>query len=222
MKVRFFICAALVCLAFASVSLFGQAFEISPYGGFYWPGNNNGVGEFKNNQLLGVRGGGYVTPNFEIGLNYAWNNHFQPSDANLASHFAGTLGFSQPAVRSNLWEVEFTYNFGRQAVAGAAFKPYLVAGGGGLIAKTKNDEPFVLNVNQVPTLFGFQFVPNDTLNNANKFFTFSYGGGIKAAKLIGPVGFFGDFRGRSIPNFFGNGTNSPEVTAGLYFSWGEK
>jgi hypothetical protein len=39
----------------------------------------------------------------------------------------------------------------------------------------------------------------------------------------GAMGFFGDFRGRTIPNFFnGHGTNSPELSAGLTFSWGEK
>jgi hypothetical protein len=33
---------------------------------------------------------------------------------------------------------------------------------------------------------------------------------------------FADFRGRTIPNFFGHGTNWPELSAGLNFSWGER
>jgi hypothetical protein len=222
MKVRFFICVALVCFAFSSVSLFAQAFEISPYGGFYWPGNNNQVGKFQKNQLLGVRGGGYVTPNFEIGGNYAFSNHFQPRDSNAAAAFAGALGFPQPAVRSNLWEAEFTYNFGRHALGGAAIKPYLTAGGGALRATVKDAGQFVLNTQQVSTIFGTAFAPNNILDDGDTFFTFSYGGGVKAARLAGPLGFFGDFRGRTIPNFFlGHGTNWPEITAGLYFSWGE-
>src|SRR5262245_13169879 len=154
MKVRFFICVALVCFAFSSVSLFAQAVEISPYGGFYWPGNNNQVGDFKNNQLLGVRGGGYVTPNFELGGNYAWSNHFQPSSSNAAANFAGALGFPQPAVRSNLWEAEFTYNFGRQAILGSTVRPYVTAGGGALRATVKDAGQFVLNAQQVQTIFG--------------------------------------------------------------------
>jgi len=34
---------------------------------------------------------------------------------------------------------------------------------------------------------------------------------------------FGEFRGRTIPNFFnGHRTNWPELSAGLKFSWGER
>src|SRR5262249_51019043 len=66
------------------------------------------------------------------------------------------------------------------------------------------------------------FVPNDVLNGGDTFFTFSYGGGLKAARLWGPMGVFGDFRGRTVPNFFGHSNTWPELSAGLNFSWGEK
>jgi hypothetical protein len=36
------------------------------------------------------------------------------------------------------------------------------------------------------------------------------------------MGFFGDFRGRTVPNFFSSAFNWPEVSAGLTFSWGER
>src|SRR5438045_7323445 len=123
MKLRLFLCLALCSFAFASVSLFAQAFEVSPYGGFYWPGDNNEVGRFRSNQILGVRGGVYTTKNFEIGLNYSWSNHFQPKNSNPASSFAGDLGFPQGGVRANLWEAEFTYNFGKQSVLSSVVKP---------------------------------------------------------------------------------------------------
>src|SRR5262249_57955500 len=59
---------------------------------------------------------------------------------------AGALGFPQAAVRSNLWEVEFTYNFGRRSLFGStAVRPYLVAGGGGITTNMKNGDVFVLN-----------------------------------------------------------------------------
>src|SRR4030095_13383498 len=138
MRVRFLVCFFLFALAFAQSSLFAQAqtnpcnpppcpspcpnpcptpgptlsspeLEISPYGGYVWTANNNGVGSFKNNQILGVRGGGFVTQSFEIGANWYWNNHFQPKGANTTAAFAGDLGFPQAHVRANLWEVEFTY-----------------------------------------------------------------------------------------------------------------
>jgi hypothetical protein len=66
------------------------------------------------------------------------------------------------------------------------------------------------------------FVPNDRLDGTQTFMTFSYGGGLKATRLWGPMGLFGDFRGRTVPNFFGHGNTWPEISAGLNFSWGEK
>src|SRR5690349_19442916 len=116
MKTKLFMFVILLCCFFTSVSLFAQAYEFMPYGNFYWPGSNNEVGDFKNNQSLGVRGGFYITSGFEIGGNYAWSNHFQPKSTNTESALAGALGFPQGAVRSNLYEAEFSYNFGKQAL----------------------------------------------------------------------------------------------------------
>src|SRR5215471_2100674 len=114
---RLKISAGLVLLVFVFVpiSLFAQAVEINPYAGWYWSGTNaSGPGRFFNTQILGVRGGGYITHNFELGANWAGNNHFQPASSNGASSLAGALGFPQGKVRSNLWEAEFTYNFAKR------------------------------------------------------------------------------------------------------------
>ena len=279
MKVRSFICLVLFAFAFAPSSLFAQAqpcnppcpspspapilssteFEISPYGGYVWTANNNAVGSFKNNQLLGVRGGGFITHSFEVGANWSWNNHFQPKNDNTTASFAGDLGFPQAHVRTNLWELEFTYNFGKRSLFGStAVRPYLVAGGGGITTNMKDGDVFVLNNRfiNVPgvspaTLRAAQlngtlqsFVPvdtrdgvffagtptgstvvvaNDVLRDHATYFTFSYGGGVKTQRVWGPMGFFGDIRGRAIPNFFnGHGTNLLELTAGLNFAWGER
>src|SRR5262245_34384017 len=86
--------------------------DVSPYGGYVWPQNFSGIGDFKGSQIWGVRGGIFATSGFQIGGNYYYNAHFQPRRSNLAAGFAGDLGFPQGAVRANLWEVEFTYNFG--------------------------------------------------------------------------------------------------------------
>jgi len=166
MKVRLLLCLILFVVAFAPSSLFAQTapcnpqpcptpapgplggteFEISPYGGYVWSGGNSGVGSLKNNQILGVRGGGYVTHAFEIGGNWSWNNHFQAERDNTNAAFAGALGFPQAAVRSNLWEVEFTYNFGKRSFFGSpTVRPYLVASGGGITTNMKDGDVFVLN-----------------------------------------------------------------------------
>ena len=212
-----------------------------------------------NTQILGVRGGGYVTPSFEIGGNWSWNNHFQPKPEDTTAAFAGNLGFPQASVRSNLWEVEFTYHFGSRSLFGHAIKPYLIAGVGGIATNTKNGNVFVLNntfidlrgvspatlqaaqqngtlrsiVPGANTMNGVVFVgtptgttvvvANDVFRDRMNFFTFSYGGGVKFQRVWGPLGFFGDIRGRTIPNLFnGHGTNLLELTAGLNFAWGEK
>jgi hypothetical protein len=232
--------------------------DLSPYGGSVWPQSFTDIGDFKGSQVWGVRGGIFVTSGFEIGGNYYYNAHFQPRRSNGEASFAGDLGFPQGAVRANVWEVEFTYNFGKRSLFGStAFRPYLVAGGGGLTTNIKNEDSFVLNTssffvpNETPNQLQNQlqnnnlqtllpgldtsrgvafvgtptgtgvFVPNDVLSD-HTFFTFSYGGGIKATRLWGPMGFFGDFRGRTVPNFFGNGNTWPEINAGLNFTWGEK
>jgi hypothetical protein len=50
----------------------------------------------------------------------------------------------------------------------------------------------------------------------------SYGGGLKALQLWGPVGLRADVRGRTMPNFFGERLTWGEATGGLTFSWGER
>jgi hypothetical protein len=291
MRVKFFTSLVLFAFAFASPSLFAQQgncnppcpnpcnppcpspspspspstgstqFEISPYAGYIWNGNNDSVGSFMNTQLLGVRGGGYVTQAFEIGGNWSWNNHFQPKPEDTTAAFAGNLGFPQASVRSNLWELEFTYHFGSRGLFGHAIKPYLVAGAGGITTNLKNGNAFVVNNTFIDvegvspatlraaqangTLQNFApganttngvaivgnstgtgstvVVANDVLRNNMTFFTFSYGGGLKLQRVWGPLGFFGDVRGRTIPNLFnGHGTNLLELTAGLNFAFGER
>src|SRR5262249_33643434 len=76
-------------------SIGGNSFEISPYAGYIWNGNNNGCGSFTNTKLLWVRGGGYVPSAFEIGGNWSWNNQFHPKPENTNTAFAGALGNPQ-------------------------------------------------------------------------------------------------------------------------------
>jgi hypothetical protein len=224
MKLKLSACLVLVGFAFAFVPLpsFAQSAEIDPYAGYYWSGTNaSGPGRFFNTQVLGVRGGGYITHNFELGGNYSWTNHFQPNQSNTRASLAGALGFPQGAVRAHLWEVEYTYNFAKRSLFGSpTVRPYIVGGTGGITTRIKNEDSFVLNVTAVNPQHT-RFIANDVLENET-FFTFSYGGGVKAMRVWGPLGFFGDFRGRTLPNFFGSATTRPELSAGLNFSWGER
>jgi hypothetical protein len=216
MKTTLFVSIALICFA-APLSLLAQTAEISTYAGYIWPGSFSGIGDFQNNQLLGVRGGFYVTPRFEIGGNWNWNNHFQPTNTNVSAGVAREFGFPQGSSRANVWEAEFTYNFTKHSLFGSKAKPYVIVGAGGLTTSIKNQNTFVLNVR--PNVL---FAANDVLSNGDTFFTISYGGGFKMTRLWGPMGVFGDFRGRTLPNFFGNAETWPELSAGLNFAWGER
>jgi len=217
MKLRLALSLVLLCFGIAPLSLLAQKADISPYAGYVWPGTFSNLGEFRNNQILGVRGGYFVTSRFEIGGNWNWNNHFQPTNTNVSAGVARELGFPQGSVRANVWEAEFTYHFGERTMFGSAVKPYVVVGTGGLTTNVKNSSSFVLNV-RPNTLFA----ANDVLQSGDTFFTISYGGGLKAMRVWGPMGFFGDFRGRTVPNFFGNAETWPELSAGLNFAWGER
>src|SRR5437870_8256709 len=121
MRSKLFI-IVLLSLTALPFSLFAQVVEINPYAGFYWPGSpaltRNTVGDFQNNWLAGVRGGYYVTKNFEIGGNYSWSNHFQPKNDDVASALAGAAGLPQGRVRANIWEAEFSYNLSTHSVFG--------------------------------------------------------------------------------------------------------
>src|SRR5438045_2950549 len=125
MKIRLSTGLILLCFGVAPLSLFAQVAEVDPYVGYIWPGSfGGGIGDFTGNQLLGVRAGFYVTPNIEIGADFNFNNHFQPSSDNSAAKFAGDLGFPQGSVRTYLWEGEFTYHFGPHLMFGHSVKPY--------------------------------------------------------------------------------------------------
>src|SRR6516225_3925951 len=86
-------CAPSPCPSPSPSTVFSTKFEINPYAGYIWNGNNNAVGSFMNTQILGVRGGVYATSAFEIGGNWSWNNKFQPKREDTTAATAGNLGF---------------------------------------------------------------------------------------------------------------------------------
>src|SRR5207247_11023864 len=105
---------------------------------------------------------------------------------------------------------------------GHSVKPGLGSGAYWLKHLFGSDGTFVINTRLATAPSGTTaLVANDVLRSNDTFFAVSYGGGLKAERLWGPMGIFGDFRGRTIPNFFSKSFNWPEVSAGLTFSWGE-
>src|SRR5262249_10606793 len=115
------------------------------------------------------------------------------------------------------------YNFGKRSIfKSPQVRPYVTGAVGGLTTRVKDPDAFVLNVRPVVVPCTTMYVTNDVLGSSNTFFTFSYGGGVKAHRLWGPMGVFGVIRGRTFPIFFSTSLNWPELSAGLTFSWGER
>jgi opacity protein-like surface antigen len=192
---------------------------------------------------FGGKVGGFITENFSLDGNLSWYNHmfglsnqtdifvFRPVTNTIAG--IASITDNEVKTRALLWEASGNYNFGEQTL-GARWTPYVTVGVGGMTARIKNAEnvlitgggfiknPLYLNAaSPVP-----QFIPNPVpvriLDNNDTFFTFSYGGGFKALRVAGPVGFRADVRGRTLPNFFGESTTWAEFTGGLVFAWGER
>lgn len=109
-----------------------------------------------------------------------------------------TLGSNLTRKSALVMEGLIAYNFTRVPSV------YASVGIGGLRAKDRSN----FWASQIPS--------TDT------FLTFSYGGGLKVLNKWGPIGYRGDVRGRTIPNFYGYRFTFLETTAGLTFSWGER
>jgi hypothetical protein len=216
--------------------LSAQAWEGYVFGGGYWSGSKVFDAKMPGGGTYGGKIGGFLSPNFELDGNLSWYNHFALADPEGVEIFRPVTNLLDPEVRSVLWEGSGTWNFGETKVAGSRFSPYVTGGVGFMQARIKNTEAdavfvsgggFVRNPMYVnPISIGTPFIDNPArrivMEDNDAFFTFSYGGGLKAMKLWGPTGFRVDFRGRTIPNFFGESVTRPELTAGLIFTWGER
>jgi hypothetical protein len=175
-----------------------QRFEFHPYAGGFAPGTAD-FGEFRNEGVYGFKLGGFMTPNFQIDGNLGYLNRFQLVDV-------------EPRSRGMLYEVGGNYHF----VIGR-LQPFVRFGIGGVTAFVGEDGI----IPDLPTVdLPFQVVQNP-LSDRDTFFMFSYGGGIKAVRLWGPLGLRGDIRGRTLPNILGDSTSWLEASGGITLSWGE-
>ena len=185
----------------------------------------------------GVKAGGFLDENFELDGNLSWYNHFALSRPDTVFDVVLPQNIvEEPKVRSLLWEMSGTWHFAEQTV-GTRVAPYLTLGAGGMTARLKDaDSVFVTGGGFIRNPF---FDPNRNINQNNPqfianparrivmedndtFFTISYGGGVKAMRVLGAMGFRLDFRGRTIPNYYSEAITRPELTGGLIFNWGER
>jgi hypothetical protein len=105
------------------------------------------------------------------------------------------------AAQAFVVDVSAAYNFVVPALK--RFEPFAALGAGAVMAESRTIMPAIVK-------------------DGDDFFALTYGGGIKANRLWGPVGLRTDFRGRTLPNFHGRGLNWLEATGGINFTWGER
>jgi len=115
-----------------------------------------------------------------------------------------------------LYDVNAAWNFGQRQFLNARFSPYLVVGAGGLTSEIRDGSAAFVNGAEP------QPVQLMSYTTATRSSTVNYGGGLKVMNVLGPIGFRADVRGRTIPNFYHETINWPEVTGGLLLSWGER
>lgn len=208
---------AILAMGICVAPIFAQEYEIHPYAGGLSMSSFNSSLNFKNPAIFGLKGGAFVTDHLMIEGNVGWMNQI-----NFSGYHYSTGGI--------LYEGDASYNFYHARARGVV--PFVSFGVGGLSVKTSsginmNDHnaavyvfplsPLQATAGPIPNTIGTLSVSdNDT------FFTFSYGGGIKGQRLWGPLGLRADFRGRTLPSFYGQTVNAFEATGGLLFSWGER
>lgn len=196
----------LLLIGFAVQPALAQKAEIHPYGGGIFPGEFRDTFDLKKQGVYGVKGGVFFADRFQLEGNFGYLNHFE---------FKNT----DPRSRAFIWEAGPSINFFSGRFSKAV--PFLSVGVGGVTGFVGDPE----DVND-PSPGAANIMPAGAppliLEDGDTFFQFSYGGGLKGLRLWGPVGLRGEIRGRTMPNFFGNGVTWLETTGGVTFSWGER
>jgi hypothetical protein len=208
-----------------------QKFEINAYGGGIVPGRWRDEFQLRRNNIWGFKGGMFFADRFQLEGNFGYINHF---------NFENTTQFALPDLkrRAQIWEIGPSANF-----FSAMFErvvPFASIQVGVLHTSLDTelfdrfdrdvdiDDDIEDVLDELDDIDGITpILPITPLSflddrDGRTFFQFSYGGGIKALRLFGPVGLRAEVRGRTIPNFNGNSITWLEPTGGVTFSWGER
>ncbi len=202
MNIKLWSRLALFVLCFGAMShfAFAQKFEIFPYASYANLKIWSNPREFKSSGIYGVKGGWNVTPNLQLGGTFGVMNRLEPEKMELGS-------------RGVLWEGNGSYHFFPSEIK--YFVPYLTAGAG-VLHTVSLDQAISFSRPDRHTFWWGKDQPY------NEFFTFSYGAGVKAQRIRGPLGFRAELRVRTVPDFLGYRTSWIEPTAGVTFTWGER
>ena len=144
------------------------------------------------------------------------------SGFNNSSVFLGGNTANNTAANSNNTT---TNPFGPSSTSTTSANPFgagtTTMGSTATTTTTAGSNPFGVNnsaTSNVTSMASAGFV----LNDGDTFLTLTYGFGIKALNLWGPMGLHLDVAGHTMPNFFGHQMSWPQATGGLTFTWGER
>ena len=189
--------AACIVLSFALTAGIARAqqFEIHPYAGGFFPG-----ARIASEGIYGVRGGVYLIDFIQLDANVGYIHRFNVKNT------------PDSGARAYLWDVNTSFSLRGYNIPYTTRKvePFFTAGAGGLTTGIRGSK--VQDINSPPP----------PIRDDETFFAFNYGGGIKGVRLWGPMGLRADFRGRTLPNFYGGSLTWFEATGGVNFIWGER
>jgi len=186
----------LLVLTMFSTRSFAQKYEVHPLVGRTAPDKWADLYSLKSVSVVGVKAAVFANNTTQVEGEFEYLPHFE---------FRGT----DPKTRGWVWGVSLSRNV---FLTNSKIIPFFHFGVGGVTAR--NDPP-----GSVTTTFPDRSI---TIDHNDTFAAVTYGGGVKALDVIGPVGLRFNIMGRTMPNFFGRGNTWAEFTGGPVFSWGKK
>jgi hypothetical protein len=186
----------LLVLTMFSTRSFAQKYEVHPLVGRTAPDKWADLYSLKSVSVVGVKAAVFANNTTQVEGEFEYLPHFE---------FRGT----DPKTRGWVWGVSLSRNV---FLNNSKIIPFFHFGVGGVTAR--NDPP-----GSVTTTFPDRSI---TIDHNDTFAAVTYGGGVKALDVIGPVGLRFNIMGRTMPNFFGRGNTWAEFTGGPVFSWGKK
>jgi hypothetical protein len=197
--------AALVLVA--PTAVMGQSFELNPYVGFY-SASPSSAGQLRNEPFYGVRLGAFLDSNLEFEAQFGYIEHFKAKNIDTRA-------------RAAIWNGGFSYNFSTDEFPFThKFAPFFIVDVGGITTRTTGYSYSIPG--NIPLASGgvLDTVRTVSVSSNDTFFNVSYGVGLKSVKLWGPMGFRGEVRGRTIPNYYHGAPTWIEGSVGVNFVFG--
>jgi hypothetical protein len=177
-----------------SISAFAQKYEIHPLVGRTLPLKWADLYSMKSVSIVGVKGAYSANHDTQVEGEFEYAPHFE---------FRGT----DPKIRGLIWGVNLSRTF---TIPKSKAVPFYTFGVGAVTARVDGGSATTV-------------LPDRTIriDNNDTFFSMNYGVGVKALRVMGPVGLRANVYGRTMPNFFGRANSWAEITGGLVFSFGD-